>query len=64
MTHTADGRRWRRSRLCSSGACLEIAQEEGAFHIRDSKDPNGAVLTFTARQGEAFLTAVRAGAIH
>jgi hypothetical protein len=54
---------WRRSSYCGSAACLEVAHEEGAFYVRDSKDPAGPVLAFTSDQARAFLTAVKKGAL-
>ena len=63
MYRATHDQNWRRSSYCGSAACLEVAHEEGAFYVRDSKEPNGPVLAFTANQGKAFLTAVRAGTI-
>ena len=53
------GRDWRRSRRSyGGGACLEAAS--GArIHVRDSKNPGGVVLRFTAAQWNAFVTGVR-----
>lgn len=54
---------WRRASKCdnSSGNCLEIADLNGATAIRDSKDPDGAVLVYTAGEWAAFLDAAKNG---
>lgn len=48
---------WRKSSYCNGtgGSCVELAVLTGApdeqdVAVRDSKDPHGLVLTFTARQ--------------
>jgi hypothetical protein len=58
---------WRKSSYSngSGGSCVEIAiltptAGEPSIAVRDSKDPNGPVLTFTARQWTAFTTAIKA----
>lgn len=54
---------WRRSSFCdnSSGNCVEVAELRGAFAVRDSKDPDGGVLVYTAGEWSAFRDAVKAG---
>jgi len=65
VSDDADGsvRRWRRSsRSYGTGNCLEIAAPRGArIDVRDSKDPNGAVLRFTPAEWSTFVTSVRGG---
>jgi hypothetical protein len=54
--------RWRKSRY--SGAannCVEMAPLPDGAAVRDSKDPAGAVLTFTAAAWAAFTAGIRAG---
>jgi hypothetical protein len=57
----AAGHEWRRSRRCSSNACVEVARVDESYMIRDSKDPDGAVLVFTSAEWEAFAAGVTAG---
>jgi Domain of unknown function (DUF397) len=58
---------WRKSSYSngSGGSCVEIAAltpaaGEHDIAVRDSKDPHGPALTFTARQWSAFTTAIKA----
>jgi hypothetical protein len=55
------GRKWRRSsRSYGSGNCLEVAARyEELIDVRDSKDPHGPVLRFTASEWSVFLVDVR-----
>lgn len=52
---------WRKaSRSTSDGACVEVAYAaDGTVLVRDSKDPDGPVLRFTADEWEAFLKDLR-----
>ncbi|GAA1383824.1 DUF397 domain-containing protein [Catellatospora chokoriensis] len=43
------------------GQCVEVAVTPTAVGIRDSKDRDGAVLTFATDDWTAFLTGVKAG---
>ena len=58
---------WRKSSYSNSsgGSCVEIAVLTGApgehdIAVRDSKDPHGPALTFTARHWRGFTTAIKA----
>lgn len=44
-----------------SGDCLEVAQHASGIFVRDSKDPRGAVLQFTAGEFAAFIAGVKDG---
>lgn len=51
---------WRKSsRSGSSGACVEVRSDASTVEVRDSKDPAGPVLTFTADAFRALVAAVR-----
>lgn len=58
-------REWRRSsRSYGGGQCVEAAARHGAsIDVRDSKDPQGAVLSFPPAQWNAFVAGVRSGAL-
>ncbi|WP_330478722.1 DUF397 domain-containing protein [Streptomyces platensis] len=48
---------WRKSSHSASegGNCLEVATCPHAIHIRDSKSPDGPILTLSAAAWSAFL---------
>jgi Domain of unknown function (DUF397) len=55
---------WRRSRHSGStgGHCVEVAAAAGGVvRVRDSKDPAGPVLAFTAEQWAGFLRGISGG---
>jgi hypothetical protein len=50
------------SRSASSGNCVEVAANlPGVIAVRDSKAPDGPLLTFTPYQWAAFTAAARSG---
>jgi hypothetical protein len=49
------------SRSVSNGNCVETATIDGMLAVRDSKDPDGPILTFTYGAWRAFLADVREG---
>ena len=38
-----------------NGNCVEVADDCGQIHVRDSKDPGGPVLVFTPGEWRTFL---------
>ncbi len=53
---------WRKSSHSGGNGCVEVARP-GEIHVRDSKDPDGPVLTFGADQWRAFIDAVKASGL-
>ncbi len=59
---------WRKSSYSNGtgGSCVEIAvltriaDDDHAIAVRDSKDPDGPALTFTARQWREFTVGIKA----
>jgi hypothetical protein len=52
---------FRRSSFCGNGACVQVAVDGDAVQVRDSKDPGGPVLEFTADEWAAFLDGAKGG---
>lgn len=52
---------WRTSTRCETAACVAVAASPEQVHLRDTADPDGPVLTFTAGSWADFLTGVRCG---
>ncbi|WP_031172353.1 DUF397 domain-containing protein [Streptosporangium roseum] len=69
---------WHKSSLSggNGGSCVEVALADTShlgtdptpdtdrlFLVRDSKDPDGPVLTFSPAEWDAFLTTIKRGAL-
>ena len=53
---------WRKSSYSSNnGSCVEYRVDTEVIQIRDSKDKEGPVLTFTPKEWEAFTLGVKDG---
>lgn len=54
---------WRKARASqSNGNCVEVAPlTGGGVAVRDSKDPEGPILRFTAAEWSAFTEGMAAG---
>lgn len=48
-------------RGCADHACMEVRLIDGTVQVRDSKDPDGPVLSFTRAEWEAVLDGVERG---
>ncbi|MBW0105410.1 DUF397 domain-containing protein [Pseudonocardia sp. KRD291] len=56
------GLAWRKSRRSGyQGNCVELATTGGAVAMRNSREPQGAVLAFPAAEMAAFLGAIKNG---
>lgn len=53
---------WTKSTRSGATACVEVAHVNGVVMVRDSKDPDGTVLTFDRTDWFAFLDVVNADA--
>jgi hypothetical protein len=65
MGHPLANVPWRKSSHSGSngGNCVEVAAlPNHSLAVRDSKDPDGPVLTFTPAEWRTFTSAVKAGA--
>ncbi len=54
---------WRKSSYSGNngGACVEAADVPAAVLVRDSKDPQGPVLAFGARDWQRFADRIKSG---
>ncbi len=48
-------------RRCGMGECVEVENCGHGVRVRDSKDPEGPVLTFTNGEWAAFIAGARNG---
>jgi Domain of unknown function (DUF397) len=57
------GRTWRKSsRSYGSGECIEVATPSGKrIAVRDSKNAQGTVLSFSSAQWNTFVAGIRSG---
>lgn len=53
--------KWRKSSYSSSGACVEVAPQRETVLVRDSKNPQGLVLTFSRDDFADFVAAIADG---
>ncbi|GIF05337.1 DUF397 domain-containing protein [Actinoplanes siamensis] len=59
MIETTGEPRWRRSKRCATGSCVEVARAGDLFLMRDSKNPDGLPLSFDREAWEAFIAGVK-----
>lgn len=52
---------WQKSSASGAGNCVEVARSHDHVWVRDSNDPDGAVIGFTRADWTAFLVGVRRG---
>jgi hypothetical protein len=52
---------WRKSSLSGSGNCVEVRVRPDGVDVRNSKDPDGQLLSFTHREWDVFIDGVTAG---
>ena len=56
------GSDWQKSnRSNTNGACVEARLNENMIEVRNSRDPNGPIVSFTQREWEAFIGGVADG---
>jgi hypothetical protein len=57
---------WRKATYSTTngGGCIEVAPTLAAVAVRDSKDPDGARLAFTAEDWDRFTGQIKDGGFH
>lgn len=60
MADTANTRIWQ-SACGEAGDCVEVCFEGDSVLVRGSREPDGAVLSFTLQEWRAFTSGVLAG---
>ncbi|AJP05314.1 DUF397 domain-containing protein [Streptomyces leeuwenhoekii] len=56
------GASWMKSRHSNAeGNCVEVALVEGGIAMRNSRDPDGPALVYTAAEVRAFLAGAKEG---
>jgi hypothetical protein len=62
-TYSSDGgSSWRKaSYSAGNGECVEVSSRPGLVFIRDSKDPEGPVLSYSTDAFQSFLAAAKRG---
>jgi len=62
MSSARSDLKWRKAqKSAGNGACVEVASFQNSVAVRDSKDPNGPVLTYGQAEWGAFLRRAKAG---
>lgn len=46
---------WVKSQFCDTSSCVEAMRVENEIWMRDSKDPDGPILKFPAREWSQFM---------
>lgn len=55
---------WRKAlRSMNAGDCVEVAPSNGKIFVRDSKDPDGPALGYSAYVWRGFLAEAKQGSI-
>lgn len=49
------------STFSEQGTCVEVGRSDGVIQVRDTKNPDGATLAFSAQEWAAFVAGVKAG---
>lgn len=52
---------WKKSSASGADGCVEVRRTCSNIQIRDSKDPDGAILEFTDNEWAAFVAGVALG---
>jgi predicted secreted Zn-dependent protease len=60
-TRSHDSITWHTALSCESGACVEVAANQNTILIRNSREPDGPLIEYTAEEWHAFVSGVKKG---
>jgi hypothetical protein len=52
---------WTSAKACTGGQCIQVAAMGDSVAVRDSKNPDGAILTYSVDEWTNFLKGVKNG---
>jgi len=52
---------WKKATASGAGGCVEVARIDGDVAVRDSKHPDGDILTYAPEEWADFLAHLKAG---
>lgn len=52
---------WRTAKSCTANNCVQVGVVDDAVGIRDSKDPDGAILRYSVNEWKSFVAGVKNG---
>lgn len=52
---------WFTSLSCESGACVQVASDQNAILIRNSRQPEGPLLEYTPEEWHEFVSGIKKG---
>lgn len=61
LNENRDALRWRKSGRSTTGNCVEVAAFSEGVALRNSRDPQGAVLVCTTAEFDTLLDEIKAG---
>ncbi len=61
MSTDSKGRVWIKAQASGENDCVEVHARPDGVDLRDSKDPDGPILSYNRREWAAFMAGVREG---
>jgi hypothetical protein len=52
---------FRRASFCGATECIEVAERDGMIVLRDSTQPHGSMLHYTAGDWGSFVRSIKSG---
>jgi hypothetical protein len=61
FNESGDTTAWKKSSFCGASTCVEVSLSSGEVGVRDGKHADGAVLSFSREEWDAFVHGVKNG---